>query len=103
MLATGHWVTEYQYPAVKPRLLATAEAVVWLDHPFPLVALPIVRRSVLRAVTRRPLYDGNVEQFAAWARASHSLRVVLSREFARQRRQTGRGPAAAADRGIVVV
>jgi hypothetical protein len=103
MLATGHWVTEYQYPVVKPRLLAAAEAVVWLDHPFPLVALPIVRRSVLRAVTRRPFYDGNVEQFAAWARASHSLRVVLSREFVRQRRQTGRGLAAAADRGIVVV
>lgn len=38
MLATGRWVTEYQYPAVKPRLLAAAEVVVWLDHPFPVVA-----------------------------------------------------------------
>jgi hypothetical protein len=34
----------------------------------------------------RPFYNGNVEFVGAWARASHPLRVVLSREFVRQRR-----------------
>jgi adenylate kinase family enzyme len=103
MLATGRWVTEYQYPTVKPRLLASAEAVVWLDHPFPLVAWRIVRRSVARAVTRRPFYNGNVEQFGAWARASHPLRVVLSREFWANRRGTAHELSSAAARGVVVV
>src|SRR3712207_5528175 len=82
MLATGTWVTEYQYRAVKSHLLATAEAVVWLDHPFPLVAARLLRRSVLRALNRRPLYNGNVEQPRMWLRASHPLRVVLSHRFA---------------------
>jgi hypothetical protein len=86
MLATGRGVTEYQYGPVKPRLLAEADAVLWLDHPFPLVAWRMVRRSVVRAVSRRPFYNGNVEFVGAWARASHPLRVVLSREFVRQRR-----------------
>ncbi len=43
MLASGRWVTEYQYRPVKPRLLERAEAVVWLDHPFPLVAARLLR------------------------------------------------------------
>lgn len=103
MLATGRWVTEYQYRPVKADLLAAAQAVVWLDHPFPLVAWRLLRRSVLRALTRRPLYNGNVEQVRAWARASHPLRIVLSREFWAKRRRTGEELAGAAGRGVVVV
>ena len=103
MLASGRWVTEYQYRTVKDDLLAAAQAVVWLDHPFPLVAWRLLRRSVLRALTRRPLYNGNVEQVRSWARASHPLRVVLSREFGRQRRRTAAELDRAAARGVLVV
>ena len=103
MLATGGWVTEYQYGTVKADLLAAAQAVVWLDHPFPLVAWRLLRRSVSRAVTRRPLYNGNVEDPRTWARASHPLRVVLSRQFWANRRRTGAELAEAAAGGVVVV
>jgi adenylate kinase family enzyme len=103
MLATGRWVTEYQYRSVKPRLLDAAQAAVWLDHPFPLVAARILRRSGVRALTRQPFYNGNVEQFAMWARASHPLRIVLSREFFQKRRRTREELRAAADRGVTVV
>ena len=103
MLATGRWVTEYQYRTVKADLLAAAEVVVWLDHPFPLVAARLLRRSLLRAVTRRPLYNGNVEQPRLWARASHPLRIVLSREFWAERRRTEAELVEAAARGVLVV
>ena len=103
MLATGAWVTEYQYRSAKDALLGAAQAVVWLDHPFLLVAARLVRRSVTRAVTRRPLHNGNVERAAGWARASHPLRIVFSREFGAKRRQTARELAEAAERGVVVV
>jgi adenylate kinase family enzyme len=103
MLGNGAWVTEYQYRAVKTDLLAGAQAVVWLDHPFPLVATRLLRRSVVRAVTRRPLYNGNVEQVRAWLRNSHPLRIVLSREFAAQRDRTAQELQDAAARGVVVV
>jgi adenylate kinase family enzyme len=103
MLATGTWVTEYQYRTVKADLLAAAEAVVWLDHPFPLVAVRLLRRSVVRALSRRPLYNGNVENPRMWARASHPLRIVLSREFGEKRRRTAEELADAAARGLVVV
>lgn len=103
MLASGRWVTEYQYRPVKADLLAAAQAVVWLDHPFPLVAWRLLRRSLTRALSRHPLYNGNVEQVRTWLRASHPLRVVLSREFGRERRRTAAELAAARDRGVVVV
>jgi len=103
MLATGRWVTEYQYRLVKDRLLDQAQAVVWLDHPFPLVAARLLRRSVARAVTRRTYWNGNRETIAMWLRASHPLRIVLSREFWAKRRRTQAELAAAAARGVVVV
>ena len=103
MLARGRWVTEYQYRPVKADLLAAAQAVVWLDHSFPLVAWRLLRRSAVRALTRRPLYNGNVEQVRAWLRASHPLRIVLSREFWAKRRRTEAELAEAAARGVVVV
>src|SRR3712207_9297634 len=101
MRRTGRWVTEYQYRSAKARLLAEAQAVVWLDHPFPLVAARLLRRSVGRAVTRRPFHNGNVEQPRMWARPSHPLRVVLSRRFWADRRRTEAG-LAEADRKSVV-
>ena len=103
MLATGRWVTEYQYRPVKHRLLGEVQAVVWLDHPFPLVVARLLRRSVARAVTRRAYWNGNRESVAMWLRASHPLRIVLSREFWAKRRRTGAELADAAARGVVVV
>lgn len=103
MLATGRWVTEYQYRPVKDRLLGQAQAVVWLDHPFPLVAVRLLRRSVVRAVTRRAHWNGNRESVAMWLRPSHPLRIVLSREFWAKRRRTEAELADAAARGVVVV
>ena len=103
MLATGRWVTEYQYRPVKDRLLDQAQAVVWLDHPFPLVAARLLRRSLVRAVTRRAYWNGNRETFAMWFRASHPLRVVLSREFWAKRRRTEAELAGATARGVVVM
>ena len=55
MLERGRWVTEYQYRTVKASLLREAEAVVWLDHPFPLVAYRLLLRTLVRAVGRRPV------------------------------------------------
>lgn len=103
MLATGRWVTEYQYRPVKDRLLGQAQAVVWLDHPFPLVAARLFRRSVVRAVTRRAYWNGNRESIAMWLHASHPLRIVLSREFWAKRRRTETELTGAAARGVVVV
>ena len=103
LLASGRWVTEYQYPQVQPRLLAAAEAVVWLDHPWWLVAWRLARRTVVRVLDRRPLYNGNTERVRNWARPSHPLWVVNGRGFLAIRRSNAVDFAAAEARGVVVV
>jgi adenylate kinase family enzyme len=103
LLAAPRWVTEYQYDEVRPLLLAAADAVVWLDHPFPLVARRVVLRSLARAVDRRPLFNGNRERPTAWLRGTHPARVVLSRRFAAERARTAAELADAATRGVAVV
>jgi adenylate kinase family enzyme len=104
LLATGRWVTEYQYRAVQPRLLATADAVVWLDHPWPLVAGRLLRRTLGRALTRRELYNGNRERVRNWLRGSHPLWAVAGPRFRALRDDNAARFSAEADRrGLVVV
>lgn len=55
------WVTEWQYDAARPLLVARAEVLVWLDLPFPLVLLRVVRRTIARRLRREVLWNGNRE------------------------------------------
>jgi adenylate kinase family enzyme len=104
LLASGRWVTEYQYARVQPRLLAAADAVVWLDHPWPTVARRLLRRTLGRALTRRELYNGNRERPRNWLRGSHPLWAVAGRRFRLIRAEnTVRFAAEARRRGLVVV
>lgn len=59
--ATGRWVTEWQYPAVRPLLLARADLLVWLDLTRRQVARQLVPRTVHRRLRRVELWNGNLE------------------------------------------
>ncbi|WP_448639934.1 hypothetical protein [Geodermatophilus sp. URMC 63] len=104
LLATSGWVTEYQYASVQPRLLVAADAVVWLDHPWPVVVWRLARRTLRRAVTQQELYNGNRERPRGWLCGSHPLWTVAGRGFGTIRRTNAVHLAAAAQaRGVVVV
>jgi adenylate kinase family enzyme len=59
--AADEWVTEWQYTAVRPLLLARADLLVWLDLTRPAVMRQIVPRTLRRRVRRVELWNGNVE------------------------------------------
>ncbi|SEQ46359.1 Adenylate kinase [Lentzea xinjiangensis] len=71
-----HWVTEYQYAAVRPLLLARADMVVWLDHPFTTVMSRLVGRTVRRRASRAELWNGNQESslWSVFTDPGHILR-----------------------------
>lgn len=55
------WVSEWQYHAVKDRMLARADTLIWLDYPRR-VALPrLLRRTLRRRVSTEPLWNENHE------------------------------------------
>ena len=59
--AGDEWVTEWQYSAVRPLLLARADLLVWLDLTRQAVMSQIVPRTLRRRLHRVELWNGNVE------------------------------------------
>lgn len=59
--ATEQWVTEWQYSAVRPLLLARADLLVWLDLPRWRVMCQLGARTLSRRLRRTELWNGNLE------------------------------------------
>ncbi|WP_434440697.1 AAA family ATPase [Lentzea sp. E54] len=74
------WVTEFQYKAVRPMLLARADTVVWLDHPFATVMGRLVSRTIRRRAGRVELWNGNQESslWSVFTDSEHILRWGLT-------------------------
>ncbi len=74
VVAGERWVVDGNYSIVRPLVLARATHVAWLDLPRPLIMSRVIRRSVSRAVTRRPMWNGNRESVLFWFRDDHPIR-----------------------------
>lgn len=70
------WVTEFQYHEARPVLLARADTVVWLDHPFATVMGRLVSRTIRRRAGRVELWNGNQESplWSVFTDSEHILR-----------------------------
>lgn len=83
------WVVAGNYGGVRDLLWARAEAVVWLDYPFPLVLGRLTVRTFRRALTGEVLWNGNRESlwdhFQLWS--EKSLFNWLARTYWRYRRE----------------
>lgn len=60
-VAQDAWVTEWQYAAVRERLLERADALVWLDLPRRVVMRQVITRTMRRRLLREELWNGNRE------------------------------------------
>jgi len=72
--AGDRWVIDGNYGAVRDIVLGRATDVVWLDYPRSLIMRRVIRRSAVRAVTRRELWNGNRERITSWLDAEHPIR-----------------------------
>ncbi|MGW6129594.1 toxin [Cellulomonas sp. NPDC055163] len=70
-VACGNWTTRVG------SLLDDVELVVWLDHPRWLVMAQVVRRTLVRAVTRRELCNGNRELWSGLVARDPEHNIVL--------------------------
>lgn len=57
------WVVSGNYSAMRDLTWDRANLVLWLNYPAPLVFWRLVRRTVGRIISRRPLFGGNRETF----------------------------------------
>lgn len=100
--ATDTWVTEWQYRAVRPLLLARADLLVWLDLTRLQVARGLLPRTVVRRVRRVELWNGNVER-PLWTIFTDPEHVVRWAWYTHARTAARVHEVAAAPDGPVVV
>lgn len=70
-VACGNWTT------LVGDEMADADLVVWLDHRRSLVMARVVRRTLVRALTRRELWNGNRERWRNLVARTPEENIVL--------------------------
>ncbi|MBN2446938.1 MAG: AAA family ATPase [Phycisphaerae bacterium] len=61
VVAQPVWVIDGNYTRIRERYMDAVEYFVWLDIPLPITFARLFRRSIVRALTRRPCCNGNYE------------------------------------------
>ena len=61
--ASDTWVLDGNYSVVRDIVWTRATKIIWLNHSFRLVLYRSFTRSIVRAVTKKKLFAGNVETF----------------------------------------
>ena len=75
--APDGWVVDGNYQERAAGLMEQADTVVWLDFPRPVVMRRVVRRTVVRSLTRRELWNGNRERPAGMLSRNPEDNIVL--------------------------
>jgi hypothetical protein len=55
------WVVEWQYSAVRAKILERADTLIWLDLPTSLTLYQLARRTIRRRLRKVELWNGNFE------------------------------------------
>ena len=67
------WIVDGNYSVVRNLVWPKATTIVWLNYPFTLVLYRTIKRSIIRAVTKEPLFAGNVETIRQSFFSKHSI------------------------------
>ena len=88
VIAGEEWVIDGNYHGkLGDLILRRAELVIWLDLPVYVWLPRLVRRTVRRALTREPLWNGNRETLRSALLSTDSLLLFALRVY-RSRRRT---------------
>jgi adenylate kinase family enzyme len=82
------WVVDGNYWTVRGVSWPRATHLVWLDYDRPVIMWRVIRRSVVRVVSRTELWSGNVERWRHLLRPSHPIRWAW-RTWRRHREEIG--------------
>ena len=83
------WVVDGNYRAVREIVWGRADTVVWLDLPFLVVIVQLLRRTLHRLLTREELWGTNRETWSGQFLSRDSLFVWAIKTHWRRRREYG--------------
>ena len=76
VVAGEGWVIDGNYSAVRDIVWAHADTVIWFDLPRRTVMRQIAARTLRRALTRTPLWNGNRESAASLLRLDPQRSII---------------------------
>ncbi len=86
VVAGERWVFDsHGYSEVQDLMWARADTVVWLAYPRLVAASRVTRRSLHRAWTHEPMFNGNTETFRSWLDPEHPVQWVWTHYASRRR------------------
>jgi adenylate kinase family enzyme len=71
------WIIDGNYSKVRDILDARITHIIWLDYPRWFVMWRLVRRTLMRAVTRQELWNGNRESATSWLSRDPEQNILL--------------------------
>jgi len=80
------WVIDGNYSRTRPIVWARADTIVWLDYSFPRVFLQLLGRTIHRAFTKEPMWDGCVETWRKGFFSRDSILLWCLKTYGRRRR-----------------
>ncbi len=88
------WVTDGNYHPIRPLILARAETVVVIQMRFPVMFWRILKRSIHRARSGEPMWNGNRE---TWRMTFASRESILLEIIGKRKRYSNAGEMIARD------
>ncbi|NLE46534.1 MAG: AAA family ATPase [Chloroflexi bacterium] len=85
-IAHSAWVVDGNYSALRQNLWGTADTIVWLDYPLPLILLRLFRRTLRRTLGQEELWNGNRESVSRTLFSGDSIILWALRTYQRRRR-----------------
>ena len=85
-LSSDRWVSDGNYGQFTDVQLPRTTTLVWLDYSLPVCLLRLLRRTVIRTITRKELCAGNRESLTKQFLTKRSIFLFLFRQHARLRR-----------------
>lgn len=82
------WVIIGNYSKVRNAVWPRADTFIWLDYPFPHVFRQLLRRSVMRAIDKNPICNGNIESWKQFF-SKNSIMVWLFKSYRKRSREYG--------------
>ena len=80
------WVLDGNYSRTRPIVWPRADTIVWLDYAFPRVFGQLLRRTIRRAITKEPMWDGCVENLRLAFFSRESILLWCLQTFWKRRR-----------------
>ena len=81
------WVVDGNYSIVKDIFWPSATQIIWLNHPFHVVLYRSVTRSIVRILTKKELFAGNIESFKITFLSRDSIILWVLKTYHKKKRE----------------